>query len=243
MRRNALFGGRGTDWQRQVLSLIPSWSGPFASRSPKIAPAACSIGLRFLHDADDRTVTVIDDVRVIDIQPLALRIIGKKVVEHRRLLATAVDRISTLPETPKSRPWKVIVAAQLEKLAQQDPMSEEFIIGSDQPLLFARCLADAAEALENRDGPPGGDPHVSDQTRPRSRSTVRSPSGRTCGSASRTRPRLKASRPTKRPFRPVPASMNRSASRCGRRGTWTRFPCTRRSEGPPRLHSGREPGH
>ena len=37
---------------------------------------------------------------------------------------------------------------QLEVLALQDPTGEQIIFGSDWPLLFARQLADADEALD-----------------------------------------------------------------------------------------------
>jgi hypothetical protein len=131
--------------------LSPSWS----SHLTMMPPDTRSISLRFFHDGDDRTVTLIDDIRVVDIQPVVLQVVADTIGAHQRSLATAVERISALPDSPQAKLWKEVVAAhgdriaaQLEKLAQQDPTSEAFIRGSDPDLLFARRLADAAEALE-----------------------------------------------------------------------------------------------
>ena len=150
-RKHASSGAPGADWEEQLWSLSPSWS----SHLTMMPPDTRSISLRFFHDGDDRTVTLIDDIRVVDIQPVVLQVVADTIGAHQRSLATAVERISAVPDSPQAKLWKEVVAthgdriaAQLEKLAQQDPTSEEFIRGSDPPLLFARRLADAAEALE-----------------------------------------------------------------------------------------------
>jgi len=151
-RHQASSGGPGADWTEELWSLVPSWS----YHPPVMPPETRSIGLRFFHEPGDQTVTLIDDIRVVDIQPVALQVVADIIADHQRLLATAAERIGALPDSPKTRLWQQVVAthsdriaSQLASLAQQDPTSEEFIHGSDPPLLFARRLADAAEALES----------------------------------------------------------------------------------------------
>ncbi|MAV37970.1 MAG: hypothetical protein CMJ59_21230 [Planctomycetaceae bacterium] len=111
--------------------------------------------MRFFHDSAEKMVTLVDGIQVIDVQPVALKIIADTIAVHRRQLSTAVQSIRSLPQTPKSKRWKRVVAlhgdrvaSQLDRLAQQDATSEGFIRDSDPPLLFARRLADAAEALQ-----------------------------------------------------------------------------------------------
>jgi len=152
VRHRASSGASGSDWEEQLWSLSPSWS----SHLTMMPPDTRSISLRFFHDKADQTITLMDDIRVVDIQPVALQVVAETIAEHRRLLAAAVEHIRALPETPKSKVWKEVVAAhtdriasQLEQLAQQDPTSEEFVRGSNPPLLFARRLADAADALND----------------------------------------------------------------------------------------------
>jgi len=152
--RKASSGGTSTDWSKHFWSLELPW-GSRSRHTTTVPPNVRSIGLRFFHDSDDQAVTLIDDIRVVDIQPAALKLIADTIAEHRRLLATAVKSIRALPETPKTKGWKQVIvdhsdttAVRLDILAKQDPTSEEFIHGSDAPLLFARRLADAAEALK-----------------------------------------------------------------------------------------------
>ena len=154
VRRKASSGKPGADWNQEIWSLEAGWAGGSAQTS--VVPRdARRIGLRFFHEAADTTVTLIDDIRVVNIQPVALKVIADAIAEHQRLLTMAVETIRALPDSPKTRLWKQVVAArsdriasQLKRLARQDPTSEDFIHGSDAPLLFARRLADAAEALK-----------------------------------------------------------------------------------------------
>ena len=152
--REASSGDASTDWSERVWTLELPW-GSRSRHTTTVPPDARSIGMRFFHDSDNQTVTLIDDIRVVDIQPVALQIVADTIAEHRRLFTTAVESIRALPETPKARRWKQVVAdhgdriaGQLDSLARQDPTSEEFIHGSDPLLVFARRLADAAEALK-----------------------------------------------------------------------------------------------
>jgi hypothetical protein len=152
VRQRASSGVPGVKWKDLIWSLAPFWSNHLTMRPQDTR----SIALRFFHESDDQAVTLIDDIRVIDIQPVALQVVADTIDEHRRLLATAEKRIAALPDSPKTSLWKRVVAdhgdriaAQLRSLTTQDPTGEPFINGSDPPLLFARRLADAAEALEN----------------------------------------------------------------------------------------------
>ena len=151
VRKQASPDGPGADWTVQLWSLVPSGS----SHMTMMPPDTRSLRFRFLHDSDDQTVTLIDDIRVVDIQPVALQVVADTISEHRRMLVTAVESIRALPDSPKTKGWKQVVtahsdriAASLESLAKQDATSEQFLLGSDPHLLFARRLADAAEALK-----------------------------------------------------------------------------------------------
>jgi len=143
------------NWEDRTWSLELAW-GSTSRHTTTLPPDARSIGLRFFHNSEDQTVTLIDDLSVVDIQPAALQMIADTIVEHRQLLTTAVKNIRALPETPETRGWKQVVvdhsdttAVQLDILAKQDPTSGAFIHGSDAPLLFARRLAEAAVALKS----------------------------------------------------------------------------------------------
>jgi hypothetical protein len=138
-------------WQQHSWTQAPSWP---AAESNFPADAS-SIAVRFIYDSTEQMVTLVDDIQVIDVQPAALRIIAETIVEHQRLLETAVQSIPSLPETPSAKGWKQVVAdhgdkvaSDLERFAQLDATSELFIRDSDPPLLFARRLADADEALK-----------------------------------------------------------------------------------------------
>ena len=161
-RRQASSGGSGAGWKQEMWSLNPAWRSTPRMHWTGVYPGARSVGLRFFHEPGDETVTLIDDIRVVDIQPLALEVIADTITEQRRGLATAVESIRGLPDSPVAGQWKLVVAAhsdksasELKALARQDPTSEEFIRGSDAPLLFIRRLADAAEAVEMGLAQPG----------------------------------------------------------------------------------------
>jgi hypothetical protein len=152
--RDASGGKVGEGWTEHFWSLELPW-GSRSRTVTTLPPEARSIGLRFFHNSVDQSVTLIDDIRVIDAHPAAMRIVADTIAEHRRLLAKAVETIRGLPDSPETAGWKRVVAdhgdkiaTQLSGLAGQDPTSEEFIRDSDPPLLFARRLADAAEALK-----------------------------------------------------------------------------------------------
>ena len=156
-RVRASFGKSSAGWQQQIWTQAPASSAP----QTQFPADTSSIAVRFFHDSTEQMVTLVDDIQVIDVQPVALRIIADTIAEHQRLLATAVESIRLLPETPEAEGWKQVVAAhgdrvasQLERLAQQDPTSERFIRDSDPPLLFSRRLADAAEALKTGSAQP-----------------------------------------------------------------------------------------
>ena len=150
-RRPVSSGKPATDWTEQYWSLVPRWS----FHNTKLPVDTRSLEIRFFHEAGDKTITLLDDIRVVDIYPAALDVIADTIAEHQRLLATAAETIATLPDSPKTRLWKQVVtnhrdriALQLTTLAQQDPTGKDFLDDSDPPLLFARRLADAVEALQ-----------------------------------------------------------------------------------------------
>lgn len=152
MRHRACAGQPDGGWQQQIWTHAPSWP----AAETQFPADTASIAVRFFHDSSEKMVTLVDDIQLIDVQPLALKIIVDTIAVHRQLLSTAVQSIRLLPATPEAKGWKQVltvhgdrVASQLDRLAQQNATSEEFIRDSDPPLLFARRLADAAEALKN----------------------------------------------------------------------------------------------
>ena len=152
--RQASSGDSSKGWSQRFWSLELPW-GSTSRHTTVVPPDARSIGLRFFHDSDNQMVTLIDDIRVVDVQPAALRVVADTIAKHRHLLSTAIESIRVLPETPEARSWKQVVAnhgdrvkAKLDGLAEQDPTSDEFIHGSDPFLLFAQRLADADKALK-----------------------------------------------------------------------------------------------
>ena len=161
-RRQASAEGPEAGWKQEVWSLNPSWrSGPTLKYAPLYAGTR-SVSLRFFHEPDDETMTLIDDIRVVDIQPVVLKVVADKFDEQRRGFATAMERIRGLPDSPEAGRWKQAAAAhsnkiasELKALASQGLKSDEFIHGSDAPLLFIRRLADAVEAVEKGLTQPG----------------------------------------------------------------------------------------
>ena len=160
----------GPKWTEEIWPLVPIWSA--LGRNSTVLPrGARSIELRFFHEPGDESVTLIDEIQVVDIQPVVLEAVTETIAQHRQLLTTAVKRIRALPDSPEARLWKRVVAThscgiatQLKHFAGLDPTSEEFIRDSDAPLLFARRLADAAETLETKRAQPGS--VLTYQTRP-----------------------------------------------------------------------------
>jgi hypothetical protein len=136
----------GPKWTEEIWPLVPIWSA--LGRNSTVLPrGARSIELRFFHEPGDESVTLIDEIQVVDIQPVVLEAVTETIAQHRQLLTTAVKRIRALPDSPEARLWKRVVAThscgiatQLKHFAGLDPTSEEFIRDSDAPLLFARRL-------------------------------------------------------------------------------------------------------
>ena len=152
VRQRAYSGAAGVEWKEQIWSLAPFWSNHLTMRPPDTR----SIVLRFVHESNDQAVTLVDDIRVTDIHPVVLQIVADTIRDHQRLLTTAGERIAALPDSPRTGLWKQVVvdhgdriASELRSLTTQEVTSEPFIDGSDPPLLFARRLSDAADALED----------------------------------------------------------------------------------------------
>lgn len=152
VRQRAYSGAAGIEWKEQIWSLAPFWSNHLTMRPPDTR----SIVLRFFHESNDQAVTLVDDIRVTDIHPVVLQIVADMIGGHQRLLTRAGERIAALPDSPRTSLWKQVVvdhgdriASELQSLTTQEVTGESFIDGSDPPLLFARRLADAADALED----------------------------------------------------------------------------------------------
>ena len=165
----------GPKWTEEIWPLVPIWSA-FGRNSTVLPRGARSIELRFFHEPGDESVTLIDEIQVVDIQPVALEAVTETIAQHRQLLTKAAKRIRALPNSPEARLWKRVVATHSCRIATQlkhfsglDPTSEEFIRDSDAPLLFARRLADAAETLGSSSWLYTGPPQ---KRTPKRRSTV-----------------------------------------------------------------------
>jgi hypothetical protein len=149
------FWSHAPDWSAVLYGLPPELKSVERRAATRIPPEATSIGLRFYHDDADSAVTLIDEIRVVDLQPVALGIVRGAIEDHRKMLSDALKRIRAVPERPNSSGWKKVVAtkgnmieSRFRHFAEQDPTSERFILGSDQMLILARRFADAAAALE-----------------------------------------------------------------------------------------------
>lgn len=153
------------DIKGTLIKIVQPWTGPRdkwyqeiwpISRYPfERPPETRSISFGFYHFPDDDTITLIDDVKIIDVHPEALRLIASEISRHKELLYKSIKGLSSLPQTPSTKRWKDIVglfapqiAEELNSLEQMNPTSEEFIDKSDRPLLFARRFYDAYQALK-----------------------------------------------------------------------------------------------
>lgn len=146
------------------INIVQPWTGPRdkwyqeiwpISRYPfERPPETRSISFGFYHSPGDDTVTLIDDVKIVDVHPAALRLIAKEISKHKELLYKSTKGLSMLTQTSPVKVWRDIfksyankIAEELDSLERMNPTSEEFIEKSDPPLLFARRLYDAYEAL------------------------------------------------------------------------------------------------
>ncbi|MBN2310684.1 MAG: hypothetical protein JXR94_17055 [Candidatus Hydrogenedentes bacterium] len=148
-------GTKACESQQYRCQAGADWTENTCVVSDFFTPDTRTIILHFHHAPKDGAVSMLDAVRVVDLSDAAAEYIAAALEQAKGTAADAARRIAAFEPSPGADAWKGVVSrnadeigARIERFAAMDFASPEFVDGSDEPVLYARRLADAADAIE-----------------------------------------------------------------------------------------------
>jgi len=165
-------GKTGEPYARQEIGAQgPNWTENTVVVSDWFPPYTRAVTIWFHQSAQSQTTSLLDDIRVVDLQSAAQEIVARELPRYRELARRLPAEADALAASPINDAWKATVrrtcetiGMELDAAAALEPGSQAASEALGRPARYLKALSDAVAGLEA--GVVTGDRLLTYRTRP-----------------------------------------------------------------------------